>query len=67
MEFWHKIQNHKVEDLIFIDEAGANLSLIRLYARAIKGQRATGKRPQQRGKNVSMIAAMLCASLRLSH
>ena len=34
------------------------MSLVRLYARAIKGQRATGKRPQQRGKNVSMIAAI---------
>ena len=58
MEFWHKIRSHKVEDLIFIDEAGVNLAMTRLYARAIKGQRAKGTRPQQRGKNVSMIGAI---------
>jgi transposase len=47
-----------VEDLIFVDEAGVNLALIRLYARALRGQRARGTRPQKRGKNVSMIAAI---------
>lgn len=35
-----------------------NLALIRLYARALLGQRARGTRPQKRGKNVSMIAAI---------
>lgn len=35
-----------------------NLALIRLYARALRGQRARGTRPQKRGKNVSMIAAI---------
>jgi transposase len=33
-------------------------ALIRLYARALKGQRARGTRPQKRGKNVSMIGAI---------
>lgn len=47
-----------MEDLIFVDEAGVNLALIRLYARALQGQRAHGARPQKRGKNVSMIAAI---------
>jgi transposase len=44
--------------LVFIDEAGVNLALIRLYARAAKGQRARGTRPHQRGKNISMIGAL---------
>jgi len=44
--------------LIFLDEAGVNLALIRLYARAAKGQRARGTRPHKRGKNVSMIGAI---------
>ena len=44
--------------MIFIDEAGVNLALIRLYARALRGQRALGTRPQKRGKNVSMIGAI---------
>jgi len=44
--------------LIFVNEAGVNLALIRLYARALRGQRARGTRPQKRGKNVSMIGAI---------
>lgn len=48
----------KEEDLVFIDEAGVNLALVRLYARAVKGKRARGVRPQKRGKNVSMIGAI---------
>jgi len=46
------------KDLIFIDESGVNLALTRLFARAPKGQRAYGKRPQKRGKNVSLIGAI---------
>lgn len=46
------------KDLIFIDESGVNLAMARLRARSPKGQRAHGKRPQQRGKNVSMIGAI---------
>jgi hypothetical protein len=48
----------RVEDLVFIDEAGVNLAMVRLYARALKGKRARGTRPQKRGKNVSMISAI---------
>ena len=43
---------------MFIDEAGANLAMIRLYARAPRGQRAVGTRPQRRGQNVSMVEAL---------
>ena len=43
---------------MFLDEAGVNLALIRLYARAPKGQRARGIKPHKRGKNVSMIGAL---------
>ena len=48
----------KEEDFVFIDEAGVNLALMRLYARAVKGKRARGTKPQKRGKNVSMIGAV---------
>jgi hypothetical protein len=47
-----------VEDLIFIDESGVNLAMVRLYARALKGKRARGERPQKRGKNISIITAL---------
>lgn len=53
-----KIREIKVEDLIFIDESGVNLALLRLYARALKGKRARGKKPQKRGKNISIISAL---------
>jgi transposase len=32
--------------------------MIRLYARALKGTRARGERPQKRGKNISIIGAL---------
>jgi transposase len=46
------------EDLVFIDEAGVNLAMVRLYARSPQGQRAVGSRPQARGQNISMIEAL---------
>jgi hypothetical protein len=48
----------KLSDLVFVDEAGVNIAMSRLYARAKKGQRAHGQRPDGRGKNVTMIGAM---------
>ena len=58
LEFWDKIRNIRVEDLIFIDESGVNLAMVRLYARALRGKRAYGTRPQKRGKNISMVSAI---------
>lgn len=57
-EFWQKIRDIKAEDLIFIDEAGVNLAMVRLYARSLRGLIARGTRPHKRGKNVSMIGAI---------
>jgi len=48
----------KAEDLIFIDESGINLAMVRLYARALRGQRARGEKPLTRGKNISMIGSL---------
>ena len=58
VDFWEKIRDIPVKDLVFLDEAGVNLALVRLYARAPRGQRARGSRPHKRGKNVSMIGAI---------
>jgi len=44
--------------LIFIDESGVNLAMVRLYARAIIGRRARGSRPQKRGRNISLLTAL---------
>ncbi len=32
--------------------------MVRLYARALKGKRARGEKPQKRGKNISLIGAL---------
>ena len=58
LEFWQKIREIRAEDLIFIDESGVNLAMLRLYARARKGKRARGKKPQKRGRNISIISAL---------
>lgn len=58
IEFWLSIQGIPADKLIFIDEAGANISLIRYSARSQKGKRAYGSRPQKRSKNVSIIGAI---------
>lgn len=58
LEFWQQVSGFLAKDLIFIDESGVNLALTRLFARSTQGTRARGKRPQQRGKNVTLIGAM---------
>ena len=58
VQYWQTIGEVRLEDLIFIDETGLNLAMTRHYARAIKGHRAYGSCPEQRGKNVTMIGAI---------
>ncbi len=52
------MKNLDLKDLIFIDESGVNLAMVRLYARSLKGSRAQGERPNKRGGNVSIIGAI---------
>jgi transposase len=63
VEFWDKIRDVRAQDLIFIDESGVNLAMVRLYGRALKGQRARGKKPLKRGKNISLISALSSAEV----
>jgi len=58
VEFRQTLQSVAAEDLIFIDESGVNLSLVRLFARAPKGKRARGERPMKRVKNISLFGAL---------
>jgi transposase len=46
-----------VEDLIFIDESGLHLAMMRTHARSKRGTRARGSTPN-RGKNISLIGAV---------
>jgi transposase len=68
-EHQKKVGEIRAEDLVFIDESGANLAFTRLYARAEKGKRAFGSVPKNWGKNVTLIGALcsqgILASLQL--
>jgi len=44
--------------LVFVDESGFNTSMRRLRARAPRGKRAYGKVPRNRGKNITLMAAI---------
>lgn len=57
-EFWLLIKGISFKDLIFIDETGIYLAMLRLYARSLKGSRARGEKPNKRGKNVSDMVAL---------
>ncbi|MGK7926675.1 MAG: transposase [Spirulina sp.] len=57
-EYWEKVRDIPAKKLIFIDETGTDLAMIRLDARARKGERARGKRPKTRRKRVSTIGAL---------
>jgi transposase len=61
--FLAEIQEMKAEHLVFVDEAGSNLSMTRDYARALAGQRSVGSAPANTGVNVTMIGALGAAGL----
>ena len=46
------------QQLVFVDECGSNIALTPIYARAPKGERATGRVPRNRGKNTTLIASL---------
>lgn len=48
----------RAEDLVFVDESGANLALAPRYGWAPLGQRAEGQAPCNRGRNTTLLAAM---------
>lgn len=47
-----------IERLKFIDEAGANLAMTRLFGRAAPGERVCESVPQNYGENITMLAAL---------
>src|SRR5215208_6077549 len=56
---WRWLASHfDARRLVFVDESGFNTSMTRLRARALRGKRAYGKVPRNRGKNTTLIAAI---------
>lgn len=47
-----------LEDLVFIDEAGAKLGMSNDYARAEGGDRVVVNEPKNKGKNISLVGAI---------
>jgi hypothetical protein len=46
------------ERLVFVDEMGANVSLLPLYAWSRRGERASGSAPRNRRKNVTLLSGI---------
>jgi transposase len=53
-----RVTDFIVSRLKFIDESGSNLALTRLFGRAPKGARVTEGVPQNRGENITTLAAL---------
>jgi transposase len=47
-----------IRRLKFVDEAGVNLAMTRLYGRAPTGERVMGTAPQNYGDNITMLGAI---------
>ena len=57
-EWRSRVADFVASRLKFIDESGNNFALTRLFGRAAPGQRVTESVPQNRGENVTLLAAM---------
>ena len=57
------LDDREAEQLVFVDESGANITLTPRYGRALRGQRCIGQVPRNWGKNTTLIAAMTQAGV----
>ena len=58
MEYWTQIKEVAGENLIFLDEMGVLLGLMRDYARSLPGERVYDFKPFYRGKRVTTMGAI---------
>jgi transposase len=58
LKYGDKVAAVDVQRLKFVDEAGVNLALTRLYGRAPTGARAVGSVPWNYGPNVTLLGAL---------
>ena len=57
-EYWEKVKNLEAENLVFLDEMGVLLGLIRSHARSYSGSRAYDFSPFYRGQKVTVVGAI---------
>ncbi len=58
VDYQLEITAEMVERLKFLDEAGSNLAMTRLYGRAAPGERVVDSAPQNYGENITMLATL---------
>jgi len=56
--YWAQVTGIALQDLVFLDEMGVLLGLMRTHARALPGARAYDFKPFYRGSKVSVIGAI---------
>ena len=58
IEYWEKIRDVEPENLIFLDEMGVLLGIMRSRARSKKGERSYDIKPFYRGSRVTVVGAI---------
>ena len=58
IEYWEKIKNVAPENLLFLDEMGVLLGIMRGRARSMKGERVYDIKPFYRGSRVTVVGAI---------
>lgn len=58
VEYWEKIRDIEAQNLVFLDETGIMLGLVRSHARSPLGTRVGGIKPFYRGAKVTVIGAI---------
>ena len=61
--FRERLRPVDAERLVFVDESSTNIAFTPRYARAPKGERARGKAPRNRGKNVTLISSITLSGM----
>lgn len=56
--WWQSLTGIAPEQLVFVDESGANVTLTPRCGRAPRGQRCLGRVPRNWGQNTTLLAAM---------
>jgi transposase len=60
MEYWEQVKAIEPKNLVFLDEMGVLLGLMRTHARSAPGARAYDFKPFYRGSKVSVLGAVSC-------
>ncbi len=63
IEYRAEVAGELFSKLKFLDEAGSNLAMTRLYGRGAKGERVIETVPQNYGENITMLASLTLSGI----